>query len=566
MSRRILVLFLTVVIMASYATSVAMAGGAQESGPDGSSVQGSQRVEPEWGPNTNNGRPYNLEPVKYDSRADKYLYGINATILPIVEEPVTIDIWRSFNSTVMQGLDECETFKAMEKYTNVRVNWLYPPVGQEKDNFNLRVASNDLPHIFSNPPAYPGGYSKAIDDEVYLDLTPYYDQGMMPNIKWLREQHDDIDKDIVDDMGRIFSFPVMDIIPTDPWSGLWVREDWVRKLGLELPETIDEWDTLLRAIKSEYGATLGLNVDKWYGVATNYMFAGSYETGYEFFQIDGKAKYGPIEPGYRDFLALMNAWYEDGLIDPDFATRDLSSYEANVANGTYGAMGLAYGSIGQAKMTGESIDPDFELAPVLQPTSYKGQEIHLHQDNSTVRLNRDLVSVRALDEDIVETVVRWRDYHFSQDGGDLCAYGPEGISYRWLPNGEYEWIHPSLDNEEGLDFWTVYPLFKVHAWGSLRNSASYENEPEVFECIELWDSQDSSWLIPDNVSHTAEESRELANIMTDINTYRDEMTLKFIVGQEPLSHFDSFVQTIKDLNIDRAIEIKTAALTRYYNR
>ncbi len=44
------------------------------------SADGNEEM-PEEGPDTNNGRPYNLIPVKYDNRADKYLYGINATKL-----------------------------------------------------------------------------------------------------------------------------------------------------------------------------------------------------------------------------------------------------------------------------------------------------------------------------------------------------------------------------------------------------------------------------------------------------------------------------------------------------
>jgi len=44
------------------------------------------------------------------------------------------------------------------------------------------------------------------------------------------------------------------------------------------------------------------------------------------------------------------------------------------------------------------------------------------------------------------------------------------------------------------------------------------------------------------------------------------MTLKFITGQEPIENFDKFVETIKNMGIDRAIEIKTAALQRYYKR
>jgi putative aldouronate transport system substrate-binding protein len=522
---------------------------------------------PPEGAATNNGYPYNLTPVKYDSRDDKYLYGINATILPISDGSFTMEIWRNFSSTVMQGQDESEAFKAMEEATGVKIKWLYPPAGQATDNFNLRVSSNDLPHVFSNPPGYPGGPAKAIDDEVYVDLTPYYDQGMMPNVQYLRETREDINRDWVDDSGRIFKFPVLDIIPTDPWSGMWVREDWVKELGLDLPTTIADWDEMLYAMKKAYGiAPLGLNIDLWYGVRTNYAFAGSYESANEWMHRDGKAAYGPIEPGYKDFLTLLNKWYEDGILDPDFATRDQASYNALMANGGYGAMGMAYGDVGQAKRTGLSIDPDFKLTPVLQPTSYEGQVIHLHQDNSTVRTNANWVSVRSTDENVIEPVIKWLDFNYSQYGGDLCSYGPEGVSVEWEPNGEFKWIHPSLDNDEGLDFWTVYPLFKVHAWGSLRNSASYENEQEVWDCIELWDTQDSSWIMPDNISHTSEESRELANIMTDINTYRDEMTLKFIVGQEPIENFDNFVATIKKMNIDKAIEIKTAALTRYFAR
>jgi len=519
------------------------------------------------GKDTNNGRPYNLKPVKYDSRKDKYLNGINATVLSITEEPVTLVVWRSFTSTVMQGLDECEVFKELEKRTGVHIEFVYPPVGQSADNFNLRVASGDLPHIFSNPPAYPGGYHKAVDDGVYIELTPYYDKGLMPNIKWLRENNPDINRDIVDDEGRMYFFPMIDIVPSHPWSGLWVREDWVKKLGLEMPETIDDWDKMLRAMKDAYGiAPLGTSLTASYGVRTNFAFAASFDTGYEWINKDGQAAYGPIEPGYKDFLALLNRWYEDGILDPDFATRDSDSYFANVANGLYGGFTLNYGEMGQAKMTGMAKDPDYKITPVVMPTSYEGQVIRLRQNNSIVRGDRTFFTTRLIDDGLDEIAVKWQDYWYSQDGGDLCSYGPEGVSYRWGEDGEVEWIYPRLENDEGLDFWTLYPLFKLHNWAYLRDSTAYKNEPEVFDSIRIWGSQDASWVMPDNISHTPEEENELANIITDVNTYRDEMTLKFITGQEPIENFDKFVETVKNMGIERAIEIKTAALQRYYKR
>lgn len=134
-------------------------------------------LAPAEGKDTNNGRPYNTEPVKYDTRDDKYLNGINATMLPLVDEPTTIKVWQGFSSTIMQGADEWLVFQELEKRTNVHVEFLYPPVGSENDNFTMRIATEDLPHLFITPPAYPGGVANAISDEVYVELTPYYEKG-----------------------------------------------------------------------------------------------------------------------------------------------------------------------------------------------------------------------------------------------------------------------------------------------------------------------------------------------------------------------------------------------------
>ena len=54
--------------------------------------------------------------------------------------------------------------------------------------------------------------------------------------------------------------------------------------------------------------------------------------------------------------------------------------------------------------------------------------------------------------------------------------------------------------------------------------------------------------------------------MTDINTYREEMTYKFITGQESLDNFDAFVEQIKSQGIEDAIQIKQDALDRYLAR
>lgn len=54
--------------------------------------------------------------------------------------------------------------------------------------------------------------------------------------------------------------------------------------------------------------------------------------------------------------------------------------------------------------------------------------------------------------------------------------------------------------------------------------------------------------------------------MTDIQTYLDEFKLKFILGTEPLENFPEFVENIRNMNIERAIEIRQAEYDRYLAR
>lgn len=500
-------------------------------------------------------------------------FGADLTELPICEEPITIQVWRGFSSTVMEGYDECEVFKKMEELTNVKIDWVYPPVGSETDNFNMRCMSYDLPHMFSTPPEYNGGVEKAVEEEVYMAYTEYYDQGLAPNLKYLRDTYPDIAQDSIMDSGELIKWHMIDYVPSSPWSGLWVRLDLLEDAGLEIPVTIEDWDNMLRVFKEKYGTYLGCNIPDWYGVGTNYAFAASYDTGYSWFAKDGTtAAYGPIEPGYKDFLTLLNGWYEDGLLDPDFATINDQDYQSKMADGTYGAFTSAYGEIGQAIVSGENNNPDYKVYAVRMPLSYEGQVTHLRQSDSIVRTDYDVLTYRCIEEGIAETVVKWKDFWYSQTGGDLCSYGPEGVSYEWVDAGDGDEILKWTYEENGVtsrgsdkDFWTVYPLFKLHNWGYLRDSTSYDNQDEVWQCIAAWEQDGDDWYMP-MIAETADETEELNRIMTDIDTYREEMTFKFITGQESLDKFDDYVESIKAMGIDDAIQIKQDALDRYMER
>lgn len=243
-----------------------------------------------------------------------------------------------------------------------------------------------------------------------------------------------------------------------------------------------------------------------------------------------------------------------------------------MADGSYGAFTCYYSSIGQAKVSGLIVNPDYKLIPVHQPQSQPGKPTHLRQYNSLVRFDYDVMTTRIETDGIAEQALRWKDFWYSQMGGDLCSYGPEGVSYEWVAGDDggatLKWIYEDtgvISKGDDKDFWTVYPMFKLHNWGYLRDSTAYEMQPEVWQSVIVWGEDGCDWNIP-MIAETAEEAETLNRIMTDINTYREEMTYKFITGQEPLDNFDAFVEQIRSQGIEEAIQIKQDALDRYLAR
>ena len=60
--------------------------------------------------------------------------------------------------------------------------------------------------------------------------------------------------------------------------------------------------------------------------------------------------------------------------------------------------------------------------------------------------------------------------------------------------------------------------------------------------------------------------KEIATIESDINTYVDEITLKVIMGTSPLSEVDKMQTQLKNMKLDKAIQLRQASVDRFNKR
>lgn len=507
------------------------------------------------------------EPIAYDP--DSPTGGLT---LPLTEEDVTITYWIPLNDQakgVIQNYNENQAIQELEKRTGVKVDFQHPPVGQETEQYKLLIVSDDLPDVIEErgTAMYPGGGDKAIEDGVFLRLNELMENNA-PNYMHLREESDEIRKLTITDAGNIWSFGMIQNFDALVWNGPIVRKDILDDLGIDPPETIEDWYAMLTAMK-ESGVEIPLLFPKT-GRDSYGCFLGSYNIAASFYVDDGTVKFGPYEEAMKDYLTEMNKWYTEGLIDQDFASRDSKMTEALATSGRAGAwIGTSGIEIESYLVSGQSSNPDFELYGASYPLQLNGEKSQYRQVDQKVRGYNASITTSC---ECPELVTQWLDYRYSEEGSMLFNYGTtEGVTYEINEDGEPRVLQDvvlSYPENEGLAFTNVMWKYKINDGAMNRmNTAPLDSLiPESQQARVEWGESAGTDSVLPTLTMTTEEASEYNSIMNEINTYTDQMILKFFIGDESLDAFDSYREQLQKMNIERAIEIQQAAYDRYLAR
>ncbi|MCI8623646.1 MAG: extracellular solute-binding protein [Provencibacterium sp.] len=502
--------------------------------------------------------------------------------LPIVSQPLTLDYWSSFpskNAETRKSLGEVTAYQELEKRTGITINWQHPPIGQENEQFNLMIASGDIPDmIYYNWQNAPGGPAKYIDDGLILKLNDVIEQSA-PNLRAVYEQYPEAGIQSQLDDGTFYMFPF--IKPDSSirtYNGPIVRKDWLDKAGLERPVTIDDWYIMLKAFKeqdpNENGeadeipfVSVKLNTIKWFAGAWGMKLRMDSENTGPFYQSEGKVHFGPMEDDYQEYLTVMRRWYAEGLIDPDFAATDSTRQNALISGNQAGAFwGGASGGLGKFLNSVPESVPGFDLTAVQYPAGKAGVNYNIHPDtvNSIPGTGAAITTVNKH----VEETVKWFDYMYGEEGARLMNFGIEGDTYEMV-NGEPIYTDVILNDPEGrspdimvASHTTTPQETSVYATGYYTQMLFL---PQQKEALSIWGDGDFSLNLPP-ISYTSEESQRLATIMNEVNTYVDETFVRFIMGQEGVDDFEVFRGNLKNMNIEEAVSIAQAALERYQAR
>ncbi len=493
-------------------------------------------------------------------------YPEDGSIYPVQCED-TLTVWGPMQASLLTkvtNFGETPYAIGLEERTGVKIEYIHPAGGNIEEQLNLLLASGDLPDILGHDWTKYGAES-AIENGYILNLNQIIDQ-WAPNLKnLLTKDRPEYDKMVKTDNGNYYVFPSFRESSVDCiYQGPVIRKDWLDAQGLAVPETIDEWETVLTTFKDKYDleAPLSLHFDE-----LGIVFAGAFGAygGTNAFYMDGKKLvYGPVTDEWKAYLTKMNDWYNKGLLDKNVATFDWAVLSTNILNDRVGATFAAAAS-GVGAWTTAKAGTSFELVGAKYPVINKGDTPEFGAVGSPF-MGGTAITGKCKNP---ELAARWLDYGFSEEGRMYNNFGTEGVSYEMV-DGEPKFTDAIVNSPEGIS-----PALMMYAKGSYSGTfmqdgrvvAQMQAKPAAARAaVVTWAENNMEDHLMPLITPTIEEQSEVSNLRSELDTYVQEMTLKFIIGQESLDKWDEYVANVEKFGLERLMELYKGAISRYNKR
>lgn len=464
-------------------------------------------------------------------------------------------------------------WQEIEKRTGVKINWDVTPVAQYNQAMNVRLAAaSGLPDILQLPGS-PVNYGM---DGIVLPLNELIDK-YAPNIKKYFAENPNIYKLHKAPDGKIYalSSDISGTALTDP-AGMLIRKDWLDKLNLQEPTTLDDWYNVLKAFKEKDPNGNGKPDEiplspqyTWGGLALFGNALGLHLAEYSYgYSVDanGKIKNDWLDPRAKELVVWLNKLYNEGLLDPEFMSKKTDKILADITREVVGSTNNLLNAT--AKFNSAIGKPGVDWQMTLPPAN--GSNKRFYEKAAPIS------GYWAISKDAKnpELAIKWLDYIYAnEEGARLIAFGIEGTSYKMV-DGKPEFTDFVVNNPDKLD-----PVSALRTLGAFPNTpwiraekgplsyqpaALLKPNPALLEQAKriepyLVDNTPLKYLLP-----TEEEAEQEKQLGADINTYQEETILKFIYGKEPID-WDKFTKRMKELGVDEVTAIKQKQYDRYKN-
>ncbi len=487
---------------------------------------------------------------------------------PLEGDRITLTMFNTFKAPFDEILcsEDFPNITYLEEITNVHIEWMDLDMMSADEQFNLLCAADDLPDMISGGiDRYNGSIESSIENDVFLelnDLLPIY----APDYWAKLNEDENMVKDASDDNGSMVSVYAIKDTYVAVNGGYVIRQDYLDALGLDVPETYEEFTQVLEAMVNAYNpeCAFAITSDNYTGLLTAGFNVGS--DG--FYQVDGVVTNTYIEDGYRKYVELMVEWYEKGIISHDFLSYASDPMDSANKARIYTGDNIIFSTQAEEFYTlaESATDESFALTAINEPVETAGMTTHFTDVSCLGSSNTMEISAKC---EYPEIALQWLNYFFTDEGSDIGNYGILGESFDYDEDGNPYFLDSFVNNEDG------YALNRISAaYSGYGKWPMYNQETRLFqildeaqlEAYDVWHSSCDGAYLMNAVTLTADESDQITSTYNDIETYVDENIAKFITGDKSMDEFDAFVETLWSMGMQECIDVYQQAYDRYTQR
>lgn len=463
----------------------------------------------------------------------------------------------------------------------VDIDWSFPTAGSDGGTFTttLLADASSLPNIMLT--FWMDKANQLLDDEVIWDLTDYIEEFAPDYYAWL-QTNPAYDLAMKTDDGRYYAFGFFreDGGWNDTYEGPVVRRDWMDECGLEVPETISEFENVIRVFNEKYGAVFNASYIRYKDSGFSGAF-GSYanaNSNYGWYIKDGIVSLAQSESEWRNYVSWQNKLWEEGLIDQDILTEDDTTIKSKIHNDKCGISITTMGQMNNWNKEREAEGKEPVWIGIPYPKAddgtissvFGGPGIGTHTT----------VITKSADEETMKLCLKVLNYAYTEEGFLYWNYGTEGVSWEYDDKGVPAFSDMVTEDPD------TDPITKYNGttWGApgiqATNLLHLKNSRASVEADDAWfyvwpDDKEknlavtSGWKWPVGTTFLAEEADELDEISGNIPTYVEESYVAFLNGSKDIDDDTVWNQYLNDLetyNLSRVLEIRQACYDRYKAR
>lgn len=381
--------------------------------------------------------------------------------------------------------------------------------------------------------------------------------------------------------------------------GACIRYDWLQKVNMEMPTTVEEFLEALRAFQKNdvngngqkdemysidcYSYSFFSGIAQWFGLTPGVVGIDPN---------NDRVTSAWYQDGVKDYFKLLKQMVDEGLMDVGLVGATEEMFNQAIAENRIAGLRTYANLTWFADLIKD--DPEAEYASIAPIQAVEGIAPFMLCDSNKLVYDKYAMT-KACTEEVQEAIIHYYDFATGTDVAKLLSNnGVEGVDYEFVddernPGRKVVKSLLSGTTQENYEAHTGGINFFIHGvpWmsGEDPDVLAKLNTATVQDTLDGWEGSDkgkrgfirkieqmvhrpyvvspfssSTYAIP-----TQEEQEVLTSYLTALNSYSDELGMNLILGNESLDNWDSFMQKFRDLGLDEVIKVNDARYQRYKN-